>query len=119
MSFIDDLEKNITDKGAQASAIVREKAEVLRINNAIAAQRVREKEAYQKIGKIYYDRVKGYDVSTDRMDSAIDELEAVLSEIDNLNESLDSIKKFVKCPVCGFEVSKDASFCGGCGNKMR
>lgn len=118
MSFLDDLGKNISSKGAKAGTVVKEKTESIKLSNSISAQHVREKEVYERIGKIYFDLHKDDENIDEQYQKDFADVKAILEDIASLTTQLNALKKTVTCPRCGAEVPKTAAFCGNCGNKM-
>lgn len=119
MSFFDDLGKNITTKGQAASAAVKEKTEIIKINNAISAQKARQNDVFTEIGKVYYEMHKEDENIEESLVSLVDQVKSFDKQIEQLNLELDAYKKTVVCPICGKEVEKTMAFCGNCGNKLQ
>ena len=55
-----------------------------------------------------------------KSDTAVDtKLEILLERVPRPSEVSEGEKKFVKCPKCGRDVSKDATICPYCGRGLR
>ena len=116
MSFWDDLGKNITATSNKASNAVKEKAEYIKLSNAISAQRNREKELYQEIGKLYFE--KNHEEPQQEFVELFSSVKEIKRDIKKLNNELAQYKKNITCPLCGQSISKDSTFCNKCGEKI-
>lgn len=118
MSFFDDLGKNISSKSQAASAAVKEKTETLKLNNAISAQKARQKDIFTEIGRIYYELHKDDEDIAAELVELFNQVKTIQTEIDSLSDQLSGLKKTVTCPQCGAEIAKGVAFCSNCGNKL-
>ena len=117
MSFWDDLGKNITETSNKATTVVKEKAEYLKLTNAISAQRNREKELYQEIGKKYFEMCG--DAPQPEFEELFSNVKGIKRDIKRLNNELSQYKKTTTCPACGQSIIKDSAFCNKCGEKIQ
>ena len=116
MGFFDDFGKKISDASQGAIAKTKDFADVAKLNSNISDEERRINNAYQQIGKLYFEmHLEDFEDCFKDHFAAINES---LGKIQDYRQQITNIKGVVKCPNCGAEVPKDSAFCSSCGTPV-
>lgn len=116
MGFFDDFGKKISDASQGAIAKTKDFADVAKLNSNISDEERRINNAYQQIGKLYFEmHLEDFEDCFKDHFAAINES---LGKIKDYRQQITNIKGVVKCPNCGAEVPKDSAFCSSCGTPV-
>ena len=116
MGFFDDFGKKISDASQGAIAKTKDFADVAKLNSNISDEERRINNAYQQIGKLYFEmHLEDFEDCFKDHFAAINES---LGKIQDYRHQITNIKGVVKCPNCGAEVPKDSAFCSSCGTPV-
>ena len=70
---------------------------------------------FEEIGKIVYNAHCGKDADNDRITAICEEIDKILSEIRELDDTKTILKANIKCEICGCSLSPDDDCCPNCG----
>ena len=116
MGFFDDFGKKISDASQGAIAKTKDFADVAKLNSNISDEERRINNAYQQIGKLYFEmHLEDFEDCFKDHFAAINES---LGKIKDYRQQITNIKGVVKCPNCGAEVPKESAFCSSCGTPV-
>lgn len=117
MAFFNDLGKKITDAGQGVAQQTKNFTDITRLNSTISDKEKAVTQLYTSIGRSYYSRHKDDPECQEKQ--SVEQLTALLAEIDQLQAQIREIKGIVVCPSCGTETTQDAAFCKSCGAKLK
>ncbi len=117
MALFDDISKKISGAGQSVAQKGKEMTDSIRINSLISEEDKKLSSLYAEIGKKYVSLYEGkYE---EAMKAQVEEVNASLHRIDELNAQLSELKSTVKCNSCGAENPKTAQFCATCGTVLK
>lgn len=116
MAFFDKLSKKIINVGQDVSQSTKNLADVVKLNNHISDYEKQIVDLYTIIGKAYYENHKE-DLEAEELQH-IQAINALRTQIKDLQEKVKELKGVVKCPQCSADVKKEAQFCSNCGYRM-
>jgi len=116
MAFFEQLGKHLMDAGQNVKQQTKNFADVSQLNTAISAKEKRVMALYAELGRAYYDKYRE-DAAAEGQEQ-LAEITALLAEIEEAQEKIKRIRGIEKCPQCGGDVPRQASFCAACGAKM-
>ena len=108
----------VIDKAKEFAQTATEKSQDLyqisKCKFEIAQLNVKLDKNYASIGKKVYDAAK---IGEEMPDFAalIEEIDLLKADIEEQKDIISSIKKTVRCAVCGADVNEDDPFCPKCG----
>ena len=116
MGFFYDFGKKITEAGQGAIAKAKDFADIAKLNSGISEAEQNINSAYTEIGRLYYEvHQNDYEECFAEQFSTV---RALSEKIQELEKQIIDVKGVVKCPNCGAEVPKTASFCAVCGSAI-
>ncbi len=74
--------------------------------------------AYKEIGKLVFAVHNGEEISSEAIQSKIEEIDEKKQQVEILRKKLSGYKGAKSCPVCGRVVSEKDVFCATCGYKF-
>ena len=116
MAFFDKLSKKIINVGQDVSQSTKNLADVVKLNNHISDYEKQIVDLYTIIGKSYYENHKE-DLEAEELQH-IQAINALRTQIKDLQDKVKELKGVVKCPQCSADVKKEAQFCSNCGYRM-
>ena len=116
MAFFDKLSKKIINVGQDVSQSTKNLADIVKLNNHITDYEKQIADLYTTIGKVYYENHKN-DLEAEELQH-IQAINALHTQINDLQEKVKGLKGVVKCPQCGFDVKREAQFCSNCGYRL-
>lgn len=108
----------LKDTAESAGKKAGEVLEVTKMRVQLAQQKAELSKAYEKLGAMVYDMMKNEVDDSSAVDVCVDEIDFILSKIQEMEFKVNELKKVSICPSCGAEVSVDAFFCSKCGAKI-
>ncbi|MCC8120395.1 MAG: zinc ribbon domain-containing protein [Oscillospiraceae bacterium] len=117
MAFLNNLGKKITDAGQGVAQQTKNFTDVARLNSTISDKEKSISQLYAAIGKNYYDQHKNDEESPEK--EKLEQITALLAEIDQCRTQIQEIKGVAVCPSCGAEVAQGAAFCSACGANLK
>ena len=118
MTFLDDsvsAAKEILSAGAQKAT---ETIEIQKIKMAISKKKSSINAALQNLGKAYYESCKNDCSAASLCDSVVEDIDAKVAELGELEKKLADARKLKCCAKCGSRNRIDASFCNFCGSRL-
>jgi rubrerythrin len=116
MSFFDSVKETVTNAGTATASKAKELAEITKLKNAIATKEREIKDAYEEIGKLYYETHK--DAQEVGFSDAIDQIDAAKQVIAQKQAELNEVKNVKICPNCGSVIDEGSMFCAKCGQSV-
>lgn len=116
MAFLDDFGKSISGAGQTAVQQAKDVADITRLIALVNENKSRISTINRQIGEKYYELYREA-AGAEFADLVRKETE-LLSENADLEEQLMLLRGQQKCPSCGTIISKDATFCSHCGQKI-
>lgn len=116
MAFLDDFGKSISGAGQTAVQQAKDVADITRLVALVNENKSRISTINRQIGEKYYELYREA-AGAEFADLVRKETE-LLSENADLEEQLMLLRGQQKCPSCGTIISKDATFCSHCGQKI-
>ncbi len=116
MSFYNGIDKKISKMKDQTVKRTKDMSETLQISVALKSEEEQQRELFQEIGRMCFDKGILQDVT-----EVQEQYKAVMEgreKIRQYKERLLVLKGSVTCPVCGNEVKIDQKFCPQCGKNM-
>lgn len=111
-NFISEL-KSVANKFAKKTGEIAGISK-LKINIANAKSDISA--CYKSLGELVYKAQKdGDEGASANIQELFDTIDALYEKIDELNETIATIKNEKVCPNCGASNPKSQRFCGGCG----
>lgn len=117
MAFLNNLGKKITDAGQGVAQQTKNFTDVARLNSTISDKEKSISQLYAAIGKNYYDQHKNDEENPEK--EKLEQITALLAEIDHCRAQIQEIKGVAVCPSCGAEVAQGAAFCSACGANLK
>ena len=116
MDFFEKLGKRISDMGSTVAQNTKNFADTTSLQKANSDNKKKIEQLYAAIGKAYYENHKN-DAAAEEV-ASINEITALLAQIEENNEKIKQIKGVTKCANCGEDIAPDAMFCNNCGTKV-
>lgn len=117
MTFFDDLKDKASDAAVVAGKAMSEVYEATKLKMAISEKKGVLKTLYKEVGEIVYTSYKKGETAADDVEDKLSEIDAVVEEIEALKEQQRKIKKVKVCPGCGSQIPTDCNFCPKCGKE--
>jgi len=116
MPLFDEIGKRIAQTSQSAAQKAKDLAETAKLNGMISEEQKSINNAFQQIGKAYYEAYGG------NPDQLFAPLIAGINDskvkIVTYSDQIKQIKGIVNCQKCGGEVPYGAPFCSSCGSPM-
>ncbi len=116
MAFFDDLTKNLTVMGRQATDKAKEVATITKLTAEIKKEEAKIEKLYAAIGKRVYEATKDAPAETDAADVAA--ITEAFDKIASLKGEVSVVKGGKSCPSCGAFVEDGSKFCKNCGAEI-
>ncbi|MCQ2492285.1 MAG: zinc ribbon domain-containing protein [Lachnospiraceae bacterium] len=116
MAFFDNIAKNLTTMGKQASDKAKEVATITKLSTDIRREEQKIQDVYASIGKRVYEATKELP-SAENVDD-FNAIEDALLKIEKLQNELSLVRGKKECPNCGEMVAADSKFCNSCGEEI-
>lgn len=117
MGYFDGLRERLTNTGQSAIQKTRNLAGENKLNQEIRELQDRNREAFEALGRLYYDRYS--DVN---QDEDIGHIIEVINEnyflIERKLDEINALKGMIMCPNCGASVPAEDTFCTNCGTRL-
>jgi ribosomal protein L40E len=95
-------------KTGAAVELSRLKLQAMQVNSMIQS-------TYERIGTLIYEQEKTQTDNSDLTAVCIREIDALLTELSELNDRIADLKKGVRCPSCSTPNPFDSTYCRSCG----
>ncbi|MCL2828250.1 MAG: zinc ribbon domain-containing protein [Oscillospiraceae bacterium] len=116
MSLFDEIGKKLAQTSQSAAQKAKDLTETARLNGMISEEEKRINNAFQQIGKAYYET---YGRSPDQLFAQlIAGINDSKEKMTAYAEQIKQIKGIANCQKCGGEVPYNAPFCSSCGSPM-
>lgn len=116
MAFFQDLGKKVSQTSQDAVKKTKIMAETAKINSHIEGERRNINEAYNKLGKRYFELFP--DTSDENLREFCDAIKESMRQIEDYQEQIKQLKGITACPNCGTDYPEGAAFCTTCGAKL-
>ncbi len=116
MAFFDDLGKSITGASQTAVQQAKDVADITRLSALLSENKSRISLINRQIGEKYYELFR--EAAGEEFAELVGKETELLIENANLEEQLMLLRGQQKCPSCGTIISKEATFCSHCGQKI-
>lgn len=73
---------------------------------------------YQKLGKIYFDKIKDTEIGDNYVKNLVEKIKEESAKIEELKKEIDSRKNKKICSKCGSVVDKLSVYCNICGERL-
>jgi DNA-directed RNA polymerase subunit RPC12/RpoP len=104
---------NISSFGLSASNKMKDTAEIVKTSGYITDLKKQLAQTYEEIGKCLCTMEPNQ--YKDTVSAMIQQAKEYKSQLESLEQQLESLKGKVKCPQCGTSVKCGLSFCSSCG----
>ena len=115
MDFFNKFADTVVKTGKTVGEKAKEITDVTKLRYEIHTKETELAEAYQKIGKKYYDEHKADDVLTEP--ELFEKIGEAKDRIKELKEQVADAQGDGYCPQCGTRMPQNAQFCPKCGAK--
>ena len=113
------VKESAVDAGKVAGKFAGGVVEQAKINLSIFDLNSEIDVAYKEIGKLVFAVHKGEEISSEAIQSKIEEIDEKKQQVEILRKKLAGVKGTSKsCPVCGRSVADKDVFCATCGYKF-
>lgn len=117
MAFYDNLKDKISKTGQDAIQKTRNIADTTKLNMTNNEIEKSNKELYEKIGRIYFEKYQNTIDDADILELT-NQLLSNQGQIKANTDQIHAMKGVQSCPGCGAEVAKGIKFCAKCGTKV-
>lgn len=118
MKLLDSVKKVVTKTAKDAAKVSGELVEQTKLKLKVIELKDEINERYTKIGQLYYTSAE-YEVDNgDKINSIINEIKALKSDLEKVEDEVKRNKSIKKCNVCSAENGVDDDYCSKCGNKL-
>lgn len=118
MSFVDNVINTTKNVAATAGKKTDEAIKISKLKLRSTQLNSDIKNKNEKLGALVYDMAKSGEKDTKAFDALVAEIDAVNTELADIEKQLDSLKGVVACPSCGAKTADDNTFCPKCGAKL-
>lgn len=116
---IDKILEKVTNTTKKAIKKSGDAYEIAKIRLSINSDKSKINELKQQIGELVYNAYSGKSSNGDDVEEACRAIDEINDEIKNKEEALAKIKNLIRCPKCGINNEKDASFCKNCSQELK
>lgn len=115
MNFFNKVTDAVGTMGKDVTKAAKDNVEIMKCSSAIDSREKEMESIYKEIGRRYYNS-EG-EVSKEAFADLFEAIRSEQSQIDELREKLQELKRTVICKECGAELPRDAKYCRNCGAK--
>ena len=116
MAFLDNIDKKIMKFGQDALQKTKDMSESMRLSASIREEEHKQRDAFCKIGELYYHNCK--DQAEGEFRKHCEEITESIRRAGEYRDQLQALKRVTICSVCGAENPVNAAFCNKCGAKI-
>lgn len=117
MGFLDKFGEKVSSTSKEVSKKAKDLANIASLNSKITTEEDSIKKAYTKIGQLFYETNKDFEVD-EVFTEYFTAIKASEESISELKSEINKIKGVVICKECGAEIANDVAFCSKCGAKV-
>lgn len=112
----EELGKKLVRLGQDTKSGVQKAGETYQINSKLADEKKKLDQLYRAIGEAVY--AANAEKPLEGLEEEFEAVQAVMENIADFNEQLNTKKGIIFCSECGREASKGEKFCAACGTKL-
>lgn len=76
------------------------------------------KEQYEKLGSAVYSMSKADYDNPELISSFIEQIDLLNSRLDEVNDKIAEVRKYIPCSCCGFHNAVSSLYCAHCGSRL-
>ncbi len=118
MGFLDELVSTTKNVAATAGKKTDEAVKLSKLKIKKSQTKSDLKSKYEKLGELVYEMNKDNQKDEDAYNTAIEEIDALIAKLDEIDKQLDMLNGELTCEKCGAKTKNDNSYCPKCGTKL-
>ena len=119
MGIWDDITNGAKNAAAFTAKKAGELTNIAKLKFSLHTEESNLNKCFEELGSLYYDYQRNSVDHTDEINALLGEIDELNEKIDCLIETLAKSQKRSICPGCGAQVTTDYDFCPLCGAKLR
>lgn len=118
MGMFDDIVKSAKSAAITVGKKAGDVVDYSKKKLAAADVQTKRNEAYENIGRLYYDTCKNGTDHADEINLLIESVDNYSNSLEEINNEIAAAKNTVECKACGAMNPAGANFCTNCANPL-